>query len=241
MAEPNVNFYKGENTVISAVPISDGNVLFDTTNEQILVDNGTERNTFSIGKVSNLVDLIYPIGSIYQSTVATSPATLFGGTWTQITDRFVLSAGSTYTAGTTGGASTVTLKTSQMPSHTHTFSGGSATSGKASANHTHSIPALSGTANSGGTHTHYLDVYQIGGSTQAYTPNWTTTGLGQLQAQSGGTHSHSVTTVADTTGYISNTHSHTVIASGTNSSVGSGASHNNMPPYLVAYMWERTA
>ena len=52
-----------------------------------------------------LVDLIYPIGSIYISVNSVSPATLFGGTWEQIQDRFLLSAGSTYTAGNTGGVS----------------------------------------------------------------------------------------------------------------------------------------
>lgn len=33
---------------------------------------------------TNIIDIIYPIGSLYESTVSTSPATLFGGTWTQI-------------------------------------------------------------------------------------------------------------------------------------------------------------
>ena len=39
------------------------------------------------------------------STVSTSPKTLLGfGTWRQITDRFLLAAGSTYKAGATGGS-----------------------------------------------------------------------------------------------------------------------------------------
>lgn len=33
---------------------------------------------------TNIIDIIYPIGSLYSSTSSTSPATLFGGTWTQI-------------------------------------------------------------------------------------------------------------------------------------------------------------
>lgn len=40
-----------------------------------------------------LIDLIYPVGSIYISVNSVSPATLFGGTWEQIQDRFLLSAG----------------------------------------------------------------------------------------------------------------------------------------------------
>lgn len=61
---------------------------------------------------------LYPVGSIYISTVSTSPASLFGGTWTQIKDRFLLAAGSSYSAGTTGGAKTVTLTEAQLPTIT---------------------------------------------------------------------------------------------------------------------------
>lgn len=62
---------------------------------------------------------IYPVGSIYISTVSTSPSTLFGGTWEQIKDTFLLAAGSTYAAGTTGGEATHTLTVNEMPSHSH--------------------------------------------------------------------------------------------------------------------------
>ncbi len=49
------------------------------------------------------INSIYPIGSIYMSVNNTNPSTLFGGTWEQIEDRFLLGAGDTYTAGSTGG------------------------------------------------------------------------------------------------------------------------------------------
>lgn len=49
---------------------------------------------------------IYPVGSVYISINATSPASLFGGSWEQIQDRFLLAAGSTYSAGSTGGSAT---------------------------------------------------------------------------------------------------------------------------------------
>ena len=67
--------------------------------------------------------LIYPVGAIYFSTVATSPATLFGGTWERISGRF-LWCGNDSEASTakTGGAATVTLSQAQMPGHTHTGS-----------------------------------------------------------------------------------------------------------------------
>lgn len=47
---------------------------------------------------------LYPVGSIYLSTFSTSLSSLFGGTWEQIKDVFLLAAGDTYTAGSTGGS-----------------------------------------------------------------------------------------------------------------------------------------
>lgn len=64
----------------------------------------------------NLLDVIYPIGSVYLSFDSTSPAETIGGTWEQITDRFLYC---TTSSGTTGGANTVTLTVDQMPSHRH--------------------------------------------------------------------------------------------------------------------------
>ena len=65
--------------------------------------------------------LAYPIGSIYCSTKATSPASLMGGTWSAISGKFLLGINSTYTLGSTGGAATHTLANSEMPSHNHTI------------------------------------------------------------------------------------------------------------------------
>lgn len=55
------------------------------------------------------IDKVYPVGAIYISANSTSPASLFGGTWEQIKDTFLLAAGSTYAGGSTGGRSAVTL------------------------------------------------------------------------------------------------------------------------------------
>ena len=155
---------------------------------------------------SFLVDSIYPVGSIYMSVNSTSPATLFGGTWSQLKDRFLLGAGDTYSNGATGGVATVTLTTSQIPSHTHTFTGSSATT--SSDSHTHTVPNTKGD-NSGS-----------GNKCESW-----------ASASASG---RTVTTSSDS-------HTHTLTAKGTNSSTGGGSSHNNMPPYLVVYMWKRTA
>lgn len=62
---------------------------------------------------------LYPVGSIYMSINATSPETLFGGTWEQLKDKFLLGAGDTYTAGNTGGEASHTLTIDELPSHDH--------------------------------------------------------------------------------------------------------------------------
>lgn len=64
----------------------------------------------------NLGQVMYPVGAIYQSWSSTSPASLFGGSWSQIIEKFLYCANS---AGDTGGASSVTLSINQIPSHSH--------------------------------------------------------------------------------------------------------------------------
>lgn len=61
----------------------------------------------------------YPVGAVYISVNSTDPGELFGGTWTRLKDRFLLSAGNTYTAGSTGGEAKHTLTESEIAEHSH--------------------------------------------------------------------------------------------------------------------------
>lgn len=63
----------------------------------------------------SLLDYCHPVGSIYQSTDSTSPADLFGGTWEQIKDVFLLAAGDSHAEGDTGGEETHTLTATELP------------------------------------------------------------------------------------------------------------------------------
>ena len=76
-------------------------------------------NTFKM----DIIDMIYPIGSIYMSVYDISPETLFGGAWEQLKDRFLLGSGDTYANGSTGGSATVTLTSAQsgVPAHSHKY------------------------------------------------------------------------------------------------------------------------
>lgn len=202
--------------------------------------------------LSALWNSIYPVGSIYMSTSSTNPGTLFTGTtWSQISDRFLVGMGSTYkTAGGTGGASSVTLASGNLPGHTHSFS---ATSGKQSAGHTHTTPAHSGTI-TGGNHEHIVTTkttsYGQGSQSSWRCLSWTGTRADWTQniktpnADSegntyNGSHSHSFSIAGGTTGGISGDHTHSV--SGTTGSTGSGTAFSIVPPYYAVYMWRRTA
>ena len=68
---------------------------------------------------SDLANKLYPVGSIYMSVNATNPSALFGGTWERLKDRFLLAAGDSYAAGSTGGEAQHTLTVDEMPYHTH--------------------------------------------------------------------------------------------------------------------------
>lgn len=72
----------------------------------------------------DIVDLIYPVGSIYMSVNSANPSTLFGGTWVAWgTGRVPVGIDTSQTefntVEKTGGAKTHTLTVAQMPSHTH--------------------------------------------------------------------------------------------------------------------------
>lgn len=69
--------------------------------------------------IVGLLDKTYPIGSVYISANAASPASLFGGTWTQIKDTFIIAAGDIYAAGSTGGSATQIFTEDEMPPHYH--------------------------------------------------------------------------------------------------------------------------
>ena len=61
-----------------------------------------------------------PIGSVYMSYESTSPATIYGGTWTRITSA-VIRGNSGSTTGYQGNDN-VTLTVDQIPSHSHKIS-----------------------------------------------------------------------------------------------------------------------
>lgn len=96
-------------------------------------EQGEAGGTMTVSDVQNLINerlgTLYPVGSIYMSVESTNPSTLFGGTWEQLKDRFLLGAGDIYANASTGGSAELQA-------------------------HFHGIPSLSGTAQSNGEHSH---------------------------------------------------------------------------------------
>lgn len=85
----------------------------------VINKDSTNTTVPSSKAVYDFINTIYPVGSIYMSVNATNPSVLFGGTWEQIKDTFLLSAGDKYAAGSTGGEEAHTLTNSEMPNHRH--------------------------------------------------------------------------------------------------------------------------
>ena len=250
--------YDGNNTPAFVIV---GNPIVLSSNNYIIYADG-----------KNLTDTIYPVGSLYWSSKSTNPSSLFGGTWVQIKDRFVLACGDTYkTVGATGGASSVTLSVSNMPSHNHSFTpsgtvsssftGTSTTTGDMSKNTTGEIKSdKRGVMTVASNNTNPADWKRGGNDGNAsYVSGCFSIGTDRF-SQYGIDNDppwrpeHSGTMYPNARGclHIDVSHSHNVTARGTVSSSfsgsagttgsnGSGSSFSILPPYVVKYCFVRTA
>ena len=169
---------------------------------------------------ATLIDLIYPVGSIYIAAIATNPGTLFGvGTWESFGSEKMLRGISTGTAGTTGGADSFTLVEANIPEHNHDFS---------------AAPTLPD-------HVHAAGTNQVA---NAYPFEYTSVDVGfsggsyRAWIRSGGNDQFSVT------GNSGNpTTSPSINVSGTTGNYGqlSPTAIDNRPAYITVYMWKRIA
>ena len=238
--------------------VTDDTPLYRIRIDNLQVTSVTKVFTLMPG-IMNIIDKVYPVGSIYMSVNNTSPADLFGGTWQELTGRFLLGRSTGHAAGSTGGEEEHTLTSNEMPAHTHngpshTHTGPSHT--HTGPSHTHTIASHTHTAStaSAGAHSHYIRRAKIaatGTARHAIQDESKNPDNNMKSTQSAGAHTHTVTvngsgqltTGAAGTGNTGAAGTGNTGASGTGatSSTGGGAAHNNMPPYLAVYMWKRTA
>lgn len=212
---PTVNVVKitGGNRV--TITDANGAKTFDVMDGK---DGSNGSGSGSAVSTSEIVDLIYPVGSIYMSANSTSPATLFGGSWTRIQDRFLLAAGSSYSAGATGGEASHTLTTSEMPAHSH---------GRGTMNIYGSLNVRAYDGNG--------DTIAAGnnvGGVNAFSTS--TKGSGEVWGNS-----LASTSTDNNPDYVDFNAADGW--EGKTEVVGGNAAHNNMPPYLAVYIWKRTA
>jgi hypothetical protein len=63
----------------------------------------------------NLLDIIYPAGSLYFSFSSVSPANIIGGTWSKVEGKFLLGANDQFISGTEGGEEEHVLASNEAP------------------------------------------------------------------------------------------------------------------------------
>lgn len=168
-------------------------------------------------------NILYPVGSIYiNASDGTNPATLLGfGTWTAFgAGRVAIGDGGGFTAGSTGGSADATLV-----AHDHTVTA-TGTSGGQSANHTHSI------SDPGHVHSQVVT---------ASNANSRYDGIAGSPLVNPSANTNLAYTGISGTNGVSNDHTHSLSVSGTTSSAGASATNANLQPYVVVYMWRRTA
>jgi hypothetical protein len=193
--------------------ISGGTIASNVTatTQSVGTNNTTVATTaFVQSSATTAIQALYPVGSIYTSTVSTNPNTLFGfGTWVAFGAGRVLigNDGAGFPAGATGGSANATLV-----SHNHTFSGATDSGNASIADPGHAHNYVQFNANPGS------------GAPDGYSPSFNPF--------------NSATSTA-TTGIYDSGHAHGF--SGTTSVAGSSAANANLQPYIVVYMWNRTA
>jgi len=182
----------------------------------------------------------WPIGSVFIAVVSTSPATLLGGgTWAAFAAGRVLvglDSGQTEfdVVEETGGAKTHTLQTSEIPSHTHVQDSHNHTQNA----HTHTQDSHNHTQDA---HTHsVLSQTATTGSAQSYEHGTLDTSSAAAENANPGTGS-TVATNQSATAVNQNATATNQSTTATNQNAGGGAAHNNLQPYIVVYMWKRTA
>lgn len=183
-------------------------------------DNAIAQAAAAGAAAAAAVATAYPVGSIYINASNTAnPASLFGfGTWAKFGEGRMLMSEQAYSypLGTTGGSAD-----SVVPLHVHSVR---ATTTGMSANESHSHTAT----DSGHDHSTFVQ-NQIGGTSSGPDANWWTkasaaTGTGHANitvSQANINHTHDIVSLADETGV--------------------DPAGRNLPPFIVVYMWQRTA
>ena len=135
--------------------------------------------------IKEVIDIVHPVGSIWETTTTDDPNVLWAGTtWVKMdAGRVLISAGTytengttyTYNLGDKGGEAKHQITIEEIPphshsascstngNHSHTYWGHSGSSGKSSYNGTANWDNLANTSNNGG-HSHTITIGNTGGN-----------------------------------------------------------------------------
>ena len=179
-----------------------------------------------------LLNQMYPVGSIYISYSSTNPADFFGGEWVVYGDGRVLKGISSGEAGKTGGSSTTTLTMSNIPAHTHTYDKVNANTGSQTLtiaempSHNHIQKSYWMAVDFGTTPPEEWGARLAVGDSNVKTTE--TSALYNLLKSEGGNqgHTHPISTTSTNTGSAGST---------------SPTAISVEDPYITVYMWRRTA
>ena len=123
-----------ENLTINGKPVESGTITLTAADVGALATSGTAADSSKLGgkTLAEIMLVLYPVGAVYISVNSTSPASLFGGEWTQINGRFLIGTGApelnddgtspgsyNFAAGSKGGEANHTLTVNEMPNHAH--------------------------------------------------------------------------------------------------------------------------
>lgn len=204
---------------------------------------------------SLLLDMFYPVGSYYEtSDTSFDPNVTWGGTWVEDSAgrATVAQDASTFsTVGGTGGSETVTISSSNLPNHTHTYNKASTATGAATGN----TGSTTLTTNQIPSHTHLL--FRNINSTTHNLSNSTSPAVACWSGDGGYTWTYYISTSTDTPDvaksgpagggqghtHTLNSHTHSITSSSTNSGNGGFANTamTNLQPYVVVKRWHRVS
>ncbi len=190
----------------------------------------------------DLLEKVYPIGSIYISAADANPGILFGGIWERFAKGRTLvgvdeNDAVLQKAGNLGGHK-------EMQTHSHSFTGSSVTT-STTGNHTHTFTGTAVNTGTTGNHSHKVNnvhFYEKAVAKGTNYARWNSDGKSVTNdwgdITTAGNHYHSVT--AKGSNSTTGNHTHTVTTAGSIGTAGTGNA-GNMPPYITVYLWKRTA
>ena len=247
-----VGVYAGSNFYANGISVNaptGSNLGSDATLQDSLDDLYSIADKYDELKkeINSMLDKMYPVGSIYISTDIKSASDVskkFGGTWEAYgTGKTLVGVDTSNTnfnaVSKTGGSSTTTLTTSNLPSHNHSIPALSGTAAATGSGYKIGYTSASRTTSTNGNHTHNVPY----GNVVAGAGGGLVAGLGGTAPYNSGVAGNHTHTVLD---YYANSisgvanHSHSVTTnSSTTGSTGSGTAFSVQNPYITVYMYKR--